>query len=128
MVVPSADTVSKLDADVEGPDGGSGDESDHQSHVTTDSSTDSEPETTVKPVRVERKILPPPGTELWVHTKLRTRHLTFQGYIKTLFVADQLALCMSVQCLFQSSMHPFADNALTRSSWSLKDEGRCGKR
>ena len=83
VVVPSADTVSKLDADVEGPDGGSGDESDHQSHVTTDSSTDSEPETTVKPVRVERKILPPPGTELWVHTKLRTRHLTFQGYIKT---------------------------------------------
>lgn len=58
----------------------SDDDSDHQSHVTTDSETDSEPETTIKP-RVERKIFALPGTE--VHKKLRTRHLSFEGYVKT---------------------------------------------
>ncbi len=50
------------------------------SHITTDSSSDSEPETSVKPVGVTRSFDVPDGCLLWVHKKLRTRHLTFKGY------------------------------------------------
>ena len=82
VVVPSADTVSKptddsKDADV------SSDGTEAESQVTTDSSSDTEPETSVKPQNFQRTINAPRGTELWLHSKLRTRHLTFEGYTKT---------------------------------------------
>lgn len=59
-------------------------EDDVISHVTTDSSSDSEPETSVKPIGAMRTFTIPDSTSLWVHKKLRTRHLSFKGYEKTL--------------------------------------------
>ena len=83
VVVPSADNSSKPIDDTKDADISSDGETGAESHVTTDSSSDTEPETTVKPKDVQRTINAPRGTELWVHSKLRTRHLTFEGYTKT---------------------------------------------
>ena len=83
MVVPSADTDSKPTDVLNDAEGSSNCDADVESHVTTDSSSDTEPETSVKPKNVQRTINPPPGTELYLHSKLRTRHLTFEGYTKT---------------------------------------------
>ena len=83
VVVPSADNSSKPIEDTKDGDISSDGETGAESHVTTDSSSDTEPETTVKPKDVQRTINAPRGTELWVHSKLRTRHLTFEGYTKT---------------------------------------------
>ena len=74
VVVPSADTVSKptddsKDADV------SSDGTEAESHVTTDSSSDTEPETSVKPQNFQRTINAPCGTELHV-VALKASHKT----------------------------------------------------
>ena len=89
VVVTSADTGSKPTEDSKDEDLSSGGDSGAESHVTTDSSSDTEVETTVKPKNLQRTINAPRGTELWLHAKLRTRHLTFEGYTKT-FVCGRL--------------------------------------
>ena len=53
-------------------------------HVTTDSSSDSEPETVVKPTRYARPLLCPEGTTVWIHKKFRTVHLSFEGHFRAL--------------------------------------------
>ena len=78
VVVPSADAGSKPTDDSNDAEGSSNSEADAESHVS-----DTEPETSVKPKNVQRTINAPRGTELWLHSKLRTRHLTFEGYTKT---------------------------------------------
>ena len=83
VVVASAYTGSKPTDDSKDADSSSDDGTGAESHVTTDSSSDTEVETSVKPKNLQRTINAPRGTELWVHTKLRTRHLTFEGYTKT---------------------------------------------
>ena len=66
-----------------------GDDDDSNSHITTDSSSDSEPETSVKPAGMIRSFDMPDKSLLWVHKKLRTRHLTFKGYDRT-FVCGRI--------------------------------------
>ena len=83
VVVPSADTGSKPTDDSKDAGLSSDGGTEAESHVTTDSSSDTEPETSVKPKNLQRTINAPRGTELWLHSKLRTRHLTFEGYTKT---------------------------------------------
>ena len=53
-------------------------------HITTDSSSDTEPETVVKPARYARPFLCPEGTTGWIHRKFRTVHLSFEGHLRAL--------------------------------------------
>ena len=53
-------------------------------HVTTDSSSDTEPETVVKPARYARPFLCPEGTTGSIHRKFRTVHLSFEGHFRAL--------------------------------------------
>ena len=57
---------------------------DNFDHVTTGSSSSSEAETVVKPAVYARVIFLPNGTEGWQRQKLRTVHLSFQGYTRAL--------------------------------------------
>ena len=83
-------------------EGSSNSDADVESHVTTDSSSDTEPESSVKPKNVQRTINPPPGTELWLHSKLRTRNLTFKGYTKTF-------VCGRPVGVFHERSHPVSE-------------------
>ncbi len=102
VVVASADTDSKKTEILNDAGSSSNSDADLESHVTTDSSSDTEPESSVKPKNVQRTINPPPGTELWLHSKLRTRHLTFEGYTKTL-------VCGRPVGVFHERSHPVSE-------------------
>ncbi len=102
VVVPSADTGLKQADVLNDAEGSSNSDADAESHVTTDSSSDTEPESSVKPKNVQRTINPPPGTELWLHSKLRTRHLTFEGYTKTF-------VCGRPVGVFHERSHPVSE-------------------
>ena len=53
-------------------------------HITTDSSSDTEPETVEKPAGYARPFLCPEGTTGWRHRKFVTVHLSFQGHVRAL--------------------------------------------